>query len=147
MGDSCLIEFICEHYLTFSKSLLRIILCLLSQRKGYREILKTKEFYRGKGELENGKRSEHESIFTFRMAFFRVLSDWIFTTSRAEHYSAYKIKVLHILESFGFYNEYEKVFIIFWTLQTNFCDSAHVESLLGPCSKKVSAVEPDELVF
>ena len=36
-----------------------------------------------------------------------------------------------ILENFGFHNEYddeyEKVFIIFWTLQTNFCDSAHVE--------------------
>ena len=36
-----------------------------------------------------------------------------------------------ILENFGFHNEYdgeyEKVFIIFWTLQTNFCDSTHVE--------------------
>ena len=35
------------------------------------------------------------------------------------------------LENFGFHNEYdgehEKVFIIFWTLQANFCDSAHVE--------------------
>ena len=48
-----------------------------------------------------------------------------------------------ILENFGFHNEYddeyddeyEKVFIIFWTLQTNFCDSAHVEWLLGPCRK------------
>ena len=49
-----------------------------------------------------------------------------------------------ILENFGFHNEhddeYEKVFIIFWTLQTNFYDSAHVEWLLGPCSKKVAAV-------
>ena len=48
-----------------------------------------------------------------------------------------------ILENFEFHNEYddeyEKVFIIFWTLQTNFCDSAHVEWLLGPCSKKVAA--------
>ena len=32
-----------------------------------------------------------------------------------------------ISENFGFHNKYEKVFIIFWTLQTNFCDSAHVE--------------------
>ena len=49
-----------------------------------------------------------------------------------------------ILENFGFHNkydnEYEKVFIIFWTLQTNFCDSAHVEWLFGPCGKKVAAV-------
>ena len=49
-----------------------------------------------------------------------------------------------ILENFGFYNKYndehEKVFIIFWTLQTNFCDSVHVEWLIDPCSKKVAAV-------
>ena len=40
------------------------------------------------------------------------------------------------------------MFIIFWTLQTNFCDSAHVEWLLGLCSKKVAAIcqnEPNEL--
>ena len=44
-GDSCYpIEFICEHYSAFSKSLLRVILCLLSQRKHYGEILKTKSF-------------------------------------------------------------------------------------------------------
>ena len=39
----CPIEFICEHYLTFSKSLLHIILWLLSQRENDGEILKTKE--------------------------------------------------------------------------------------------------------
>ena len=44
-GDSCCpIEFICEHYLTFSKSLLCVILCLLSQIENFGEILKTKEF-------------------------------------------------------------------------------------------------------
>ena len=41
-----------------------------------------------------------------------------------------------ISENFGFHNdyddEYEEVFIIFWTLQTNFCDSARVKWLLGP---------------
>ena len=35
------------------------------------------------------------------------------------------------LENFRFHNEYddeyEKVLIIFWTLQTNFCNSVHVE--------------------
>ena len=45
LGDSCCpIEFICEHYLTFSKSLFRVILCLLGQRKNYGKILKTKGF-------------------------------------------------------------------------------------------------------
>ena len=46
-------------------------------------------------------------------------------------------------ENFEFHkeydNEYEKVFMIFWTLQTDFCDSGHEEWLLGPCSKKVAA--------
>ena len=51
MGDSCCpIEFICEHYLAFSKSLLGFI-------------------HRGKGELENAKGNEYESMFTFKMAF------------------------------------------------------------------------------
>ena len=48
-----------------------------------------------------------------------------------------------ILENFEFNeydDEYKKVFIIFWTLQINFCNSAHVEWLLSPCSKKVAAV-------
>ena len=48
-----------------------------------------------------------------------------------------------ILENFEFNeydDEYEKVFIIFWTLQINFCNSTHVEWLLSPCSKKVAAV-------
>ena len=49
-----------------------------------------------------------------------------------------------ILENFGFHNEYddeyEKVFIIVWALQTNFWDSAHVEWLLSPCSKKIAEV-------
>ena len=113
MGDSCCpLEFICEHYLTFSKSLLRVIPCLLSQRKNCDEILKTKEKGRegkgrkgkerkgkerkgkerkGKGELESARGSEHESIFTFKM-----LSNWFFfTTSRAESYSAHKINLLH----------------------------------------------------
>ena len=57
-----------------------------------------------------------------------------------------------ILENFEFHNEYddeyEKVFIIFWTLQTNFCDFAHVEWLLGPYGEKVRQSvtnEPDVL--
>ena len=74
-----------------------------------------------------------------------MLSNCLFTTSRAERYSAYKMKVFaqSTLENFGFHSEYddeyEKVFITLWTLQTNFCDSAHVKLLLGPCSKKVVA--------
>ena len=67
---SCPVEFICEHYLTVSESLLRVIHCLLSQ-KNYVEILKKNQivFERGKGELENAKRREHESIFRFKKAF------------------------------------------------------------------------------
>ena len=60
--------FICEHYLKFSKSLLCVILSLLSQ-KNYLEILKNQNIFdRGKGELENAKGRKHESIFTFKMA-------------------------------------------------------------------------------
>ena len=54
--------------LTFSKSLLRVILCLLSQKT----TLKSKKigvFDKGKGELENAKGREHESIFIFKMTF------------------------------------------------------------------------------
>ena len=55
--DSC-----CEHYLTFSKSLLHVIRCLLSKKK-YIEILKNQRvFDRGKGELENAKRHENETV-------------------------------------------------------------------------------------
>ena len=61
MRDSCCpIEFICEHYLTFSKSLLRVILCLLSQKAKKKRV-----FDRGNGELENAKGSKHESIHIF----------------------------------------------------------------------------------
>ena len=46
-----------------------------------------------------------------------------------------------VLDNFGFHNEYdneyEKVFVIFWNLQTNFCDSAHVEWLLVLVAKKL----------
>ena len=75
---------------------------------------------------------------------FKMLSTFFYSTSREERYSAYKMKVLHSqLENFRFHNkyndEYEKVFIIFWTLQTNFCNFVHVEWFLGPCSKKVVA--------
>ena len=46
MGDACCpIEFICEHYLTFSKSLLRVIVCLLSQKAKMKRIF----------DRENGK--------------------------------------------------------------------------------------------
>ena len=45
-----------------------------------------------------------------------------------------------ILENFRFYNEYEKVFILFWALQIYLCDYVHVELLLGPCSKNVAAI-------
>ena len=91
MGDSCCpIEFICEHYLTLSKSLLRVILCLFSQKAKKKRV-----FDRGNGELKNAKGSEHGSIFTFKMAL-RMLSNCLFTKSRAERHSAYKMmKVLH----------------------------------------------------
>ena len=98
MGDSCgPIGLICEHYLTFSKSLFRVILCLLSQRKNCAEIPSKSQrvFDRGKGELEKAKGSERESTFTFKMAFLECFQTFLLTTSRAERYSAYKIKVLH----------------------------------------------------
>ena len=61
MGDSCCpIKFIREHYLTFSKSLLRVILCL---KKNYVKILKNRRVSdRQKEELENAKGRKCESI-------------------------------------------------------------------------------------
>ena len=88
-GDSCCpVEFICEHYLTFSKSLLRVIIYLLSQKAKKKRV-----FDRGNGELENSEGSEHEYIFTFKMAF-RMLSNCLLTASRAEGYSVYEMKML-----------------------------------------------------
>ena len=60
-----------------------------------------------------------------------------------QFYRSHAVTTLTI-DKFRFHNEYddeyEKVFVIFWTLQTNFRDSVHVEWLLGPCNKKVAAV-------
>ena len=85
MGDFCCpIEFICVHYVTFSKSPLRVILCLLSQRKNYGKILKTKEFLTEKrGNQKMG--SERESIFKFKMDS-STLSNYFFTTNRHSQY-------------------------------------------------------------
>ena len=51
---------------------------------------------------------------------------------------------LPITENFRFHNEYEdeyeKMFILLWTLQTYLRKSALVERLLGPCSKNVAAI-------
>ena len=48
------------------------------------------------------------------------------TTSKAERYSAHKTKLFH--------REYdEKVFIIFWALQTNFCNSDVILCMLNGC--------------
>ena len=132
MGDFCCpVEFICVHYVTFSKSPLRVILCILSQRKSYGKILKTKELLTEK-RVNQKMGSERESIFTFKM-----------DSSTVSNYFYHK-QTQSILQNFGFHNEYgeeyEKVFIMFWILQTNFCDSAHVEWLRGPCSKKVAGV-------
>ena len=61
------------------------------------------------------------------------------------------VRQVTILENFRFHNkqddEYEKEFIIFWTLQTNFCNSAHVEWLLLAARKSLQFVtnELDEL--
>ena len=76
---------------------------------------------------------------------FRMLSNWFFLPQAEQSVILLQDKGVaqSISENFGFYeydDEYEKVFIIFWTLQTNFCDFAHAECLLGPCSKKVAAV-------
>ena len=127
MGDSCCpIQFICEHYLTFSKSLLGFILCLLSQRKNCGENLKTLEFLTDeRGELENAKGSQHESIFTFKMVFLEYFqTDFYHKQSRWLFCLKDKGVAQSVLENFGFHNEYdneyEKVFITFWTLQTNF---------------------------
>ena len=78
--------------------------------------------------------SEHEFISTFEMEFLECFQTvFLFATSRAERYLQGSPELQDkgvaqsILENFGFHNkyddEYEKVFIIFWTLQTNFCDS------------------------
>ena len=67
---------------------------------------------------------------------FRMLLNCCLTTSRAERYSA-KMKVLH--SQYWRTSDFTtntmtstRVFIIFWTLQTNFCDSARFGWLLGP---------------
>ena len=50
-------------------------------------------------ELENAKGSEHESIFTIKMAFLECFQTVFFlTTSRAECSSAYKISTVNIRE-------------------------------------------------
>ena len=91
MGDCCCpIEFTFEHYLTFSRSLLCIILCLLSQKAQERRV-----FDRGNRELENAKVANMNLILHLKW-LFRTLSNCFFATSRAERYSAYKMKVLHV---------------------------------------------------
>ena len=84
--------------LTFSGSLLPIILCLLSQKKkqNYAEILKTKKFLT---EEENAKGREHKSIFTFKMAFLECVQTVVVfllpqAVQRVINY-AYKRKVSH----------------------------------------------------
>ena len=84
-----------------------------------------------------------------------MLSNWFFFNhkqSRALFYLEDKGVAQSILENFGFHNEYDEeyeiVFIIVWTLQTNFWDSAHVEWLLGLVARKLMQVvtnKPDEL--
>ena len=60
-------------------------------------MLKTKNvFDRGKGELENAKGREHESILTFKMAFCCIKAA-VFTRIKVERYSAYKTKVWNSL--------------------------------------------------
>ena len=85
MGDSCChIGFICEHYLTFSKSYFRVILCLLRQRNYFEILKKQRVFDRRKGELENAKGREHESFLqwllwtTFRLIFYHKQSRALF---------------------------------------------------------------------
>ena len=87
--------------LTISKFLLRVTLCLLSQRKNYGEILKTKEFLTEEGGGGGGRDDKkmlsgaNMNLYLHLKWPFRTLSNCFFTTNRAERYSAYKIKVLH----------------------------------------------------
>ena len=90
-------------------------------------------------------RGANMNLYLHLKWLFRMLSNCFYhKQSRALFCSQDKVVARSILENFGFHNEYddkyEKVFIIFWTLQANFCNSAHVEWLLGPCSKKIAAV-------
>ena len=79
MGDSCCpVEFVCERYLTFSKSLLCIMHSLFIKQNSNVKILSNqKVFDRGKKELENTKEREHESIFTFEMALECFQTDFL----------------------------------------------------------------------
>ena len=69
---------------------------------------------------------------------FRMLLNCFFfyhNQSRALFCLQHKGVAQSILKDFGFHeydDEHEKVFITFCTLQNNFCDSVHVEWLLGP---------------
>ena len=84
-------------------------------KKNYGEIPKTRIM----GELENAKGSEHESIFTFKMAFLECFQTVFFfhKQSRALCCLQGKGVAQSIFENFEFHNEYddeyEKVFIIF----------------------------------
>ena len=68
----------CEHYLTFFKSLLPVILCLLSKKTSLKS-KKNEEFLtKERGNLENAKGCKHESMFTFKMAFLECFQTGFF---------------------------------------------------------------------
>ena len=96
-------------------------------------------------ELENAKGSEHESIF--KMASLECFQNVFFfchKQSRALFFLRDKGNAQSVLKNFGFDNEYEKVFIIFWTLQTNFCNSAQFFLVARKLLQSVTN-EPNEL--
>ena len=74
MGDCFPIEFICEHHLTFSKSLLRVI----PKKELRRNPKNQRVFDRGKGELENAEGSEHWNLYLHLKWLFRMLSNCFF---------------------------------------------------------------------
>ena len=107
-------------------------------------------------ELENAKGSEHESIFTFKMTFLECFQTVFFLPQAEQSRALFCLEdkgvTQSILENFGFHNEYDdeykKVLIISWTLQTN----SAILHMLNGCSiliarKLLQSVinEPDEL--
>ena len=72
---------------------------------------------------------------------------WSARTKLDEHYvrryASYVLHYFHCSRHFTtskFHNEYEKVFILFWTLRICMRDFVHVEWLVGPCRKKFAGL-------
>ena len=82
----------------------------IEQKKDNGEILKSKEFLTEEWrELENAKGSEHEFIFTFKIAFLECIQTGSFYHKQSRPLFCLQDKGVaqSILENFGFHNEYD----------------------------------------